>query len=290
MHRDGWSIKAEGPAYADAVEWVITAERDAANPLTRERDSGKPPTFWGRQFADKPTRAQTVFDVCAGIILPVACLVFDPIVFRSDGWGFGPVLGPFRLFAYALIALEIAALAAWLALRGRAREWCGVLGGVMTAGAHFSLVVGVVLLPFSLLGLMLFIGVLGFSPFLAALVYWRNGRRARRASARFLTEGPRKWLPVAAVVIVLVLPALAQLEVSRLVARSVTELASGDAARAEAAARRLGLVGWAADADLDQLVWAYSKETDAARKERLARAYRGATGGDIERRLTILSD
>jgi len=120
--------------------------------------------------------------VCAGIVLPVACLVFDPVVFRG-GFAGGPLLGPFKLFAYALIALEIAALGAWLALRGRAGVWCGPLGGVMTAGALFSLVVGVVLLPFSLLGLMFLIGVLGFSPFLAALVYWRNGGRAPRGHA-----------------------------------------------------------------------------------------------------------
>jgi hypothetical protein len=283
------SIKAEGPAYADTIEWVITAERGATSPPAFERDSGKPPTFWARQFDEKPTRAQTVFDVCAGIILPVVCLVFDPVVFRA-GWGFGPLLGRFKLFTYALIAIEIAALAAWLALRGRAGVWTGPLGGVVMAGAYFSLVVGVVLLPFSLLGLMLFIGVLGFSPFLAALVYWRNGRLARRESARFLTAGQRKWLPVAAGVLALALPALAQLEVSRLVARLLPELAGADAARAEAAARRLRLVGWIADADLDGLVWDYARETDAARKDRLARAYRQATGGDIEHRLMILSD
>jgi len=161
---------------------------------------------------------------------------------------------------------------------------------VMTAGALFSLVVGVVLLPFSLLGLMFLIGVLGFSPFLAALVYWRNGGRARREATRFLTAGQRKWLPLGAGLVALALPALAQLEVSRLIARSVPELASGDAARAESAARTLQLVGWVADADLDQLVWAYSKETDAARREQLARAYHEATGRDIEHRLMILLD
>jgi signal transduction histidine kinase len=267
---------------------MIRMSRDTLS-ITDVRDSSSPVTFWGRQFADTPTRAQTVFDVCAGIILPVACLAFDPVVFRG-GFAGGPLLGSFKLFAYALIAFEIAALAAWLALRGRAGVWAGVLGGVMAAGAHFSLVVGVVLLPFSLIGLMFLVGVLGFSPFLAALVYWRNGRRARRASAAFLTDGQRRWLPLIAGLLALALPAAAHMEVSRLVARSLPELAGGDAASAEAAAGRLRLLGRLADADLDQLVWAYSKEADAARRERLARAYRDATGRDIEHRLTILLD
>lgn len=259
-------------------------------PVTAERESKRPDTFRRRQFADEATRAQTVFDVCVGIVLPVACLVLDPFVFR-DGWaGIGPLLGPLRLFAYALVALEIAALAAWLALRNRAGVWTGPLGGAMTAGALFSLLVGLLLLPFSVVGLMFLIGLLGFSPFLAALVYWRNGRRARRAAASFLTAGQRRWLPVAAGVLALALPALAQLEVSRLVARSAAELAGADAARAASAARTLRVVGWAAGDDLDQLVWAYSNETDAARKERLARAYCDLTGRDIEYRLMVLRD
>ena len=258
--------------------------------ITDERESKRPDTFRRRQFAGEATRSQTVFDVCVGILLPIACLVFDPFVFRNGWANVGPLLGPLRMFAYTLVALEIATLAAWLVLRGRAREWTGPLGGVMTAGAVFSFAVGLLLLPFSLMGLVFVIGVLGFSPFLAALVYWRNGRRARLEAASFLTEGQRRWLPVVAGVFVLALPALAQLEVSRLVARSVPELAGADAVRAASAARTLRFVDWVADADLDQLVWAYSRETDAARKERLARAYLDLTGRDIEYRLSVLMD
>lgn len=251
------------------------------------REPERAETFWRRQFSEKPTRAQTVFDVCVGILLPVACLALDPFVFRS-GWGGGPLLGPLRLFAYAFIALEIAALAAWLALGARALVWTGPLGGVLKAGALFSLLVGVVLLPFSVIGLVVLIGALGFSPFLAALVYWRNARRARLASAAFLTAGQSRRLSLAAGLMALALPALAQLEVSRLVARSVPVIAGADASRASSAALTLKIVGWFADADLDGLVRAYSNETDPARKVRLARTYCDLTGHDIEHRLTVL--
>lgn len=275
MSRDALSINADPRANADLA---VNAGR------TSERPAG----FWRRQFSERPTRAQNFFDASVGVALPVACLALDPIVFRSGGWGVGPVLGSLKLFAYALIALEIAALAAWLTLGGRAGVWCGALGGAMTAGALFSLVVGIVLLPLTLMGLVFIIGVFGFSPFLVAFVYWRNGRRARRESARSLTEGQRRRLPLVAGLLALALPAFGQLEVSRLVARSVPELTGTDPARAESAARTLRLVGWIAEADLDQLVRAYSKETDPVRRERLARAYRAATGGDIEDRLMTL--
>lgn len=266
----------------------LTADADLA--ANAEPNSDRPVGFGRRQLADKPTRAQTFFDVSVGIILPVVCLALDPLVFRDGGWGFGPLLGAFKLLAYAFIALEIAALAAWLALGGRAGVWCGALGGAMTAGALFSLVVGVLLLPFTLMGLVFVIGVFGFSPFLTALVYWRNGRRARRESARFLTGGQRRRLPLVAALLALALPAFAQLEVSRLVARTLPDLTGADARRAKSAADTLELVGLIAEVDLDPVVREYSKETDAARKERLAFAYSVVTGRDIEHRLSILTN
>src|ERR1043165_7622483 len=73
------------------------------------------PRFWKRQFDDSPTRAQLHFDIAFGLVLPVLCFAFDPIIFRS--WG---VLGDtgiyqrFRFFAYTASALEVTTLACWL--------------------------------------------------------------------------------------------------------------------------------------------------------------------------------
>jgi hypothetical protein len=139
--------------------------------------------FLSRQFEPRATRAQKVFDVVVGIVLPVLCLYFDPLVFRGDMMG-APVLGRFRLFAYAVVAVEICALALWLAAGARVKEWGGMLGGAMLAGALFSFVVGVLILPFSLIGLMVLIGALGFVPFLTAFVYLRNAWRAAGALGR----------------------------------------------------------------------------------------------------------
>ena len=42
--------------------------------------------------------------------------------------------------------------------------------------------------------------------------------------------------------------------------------------------------------DLDDLVWAYARETDATKKEALSRDYRRITGQSIDPRVTRLAD
>lgn len=136
--------------------------------------------FWRRQFGEQVTPKQRRFDILFGFVMPVLCLVFDPIVFRewlSDKPGF--LLGSLQFYAYTIIALEMVALAAWLSgVAGRGRP-PAALGGVLLAGGLFSFALGVVLLPFSVLGIIFFlVGILGFTPLFTAVVYLRNGWRA----------------------------------------------------------------------------------------------------------------
>ena len=245
--------------------------------------------FLRRQFQPEATLWQLIFDVTVGMILPLLCLVFDPLVFRGGIIG-RPLLGDFQFFAYGLIAIEIAALGVWLSAGGRAGEWCAILGGAMLAGAVFSAGVGVFLLPLTVIGLAFGVGVLGFTPFVTAFIYARNARRAVVAAgarmsraALYLTLLPGALIPLGA-------PAFAHWRVSRMIERSLPEVLGDDEARAAAAARRLSYLSQFVTGELDQVVWAYGRETDPARKRRLARAYRDITGGDIERRLYVLND
>jgi hypothetical protein len=245
--------------------------------------------FIRRQFGRSATRGQKIFDALVGVALPLVCLYFDPVVFRSGNF-VGPLLGGYRLFAYALIGLEVALLALWLAAGARVGEWGGMLGGALMAGALFSLAVGIVLLPFSLLGLLILVGALGFSPLLTAFVYWRNGRRALAASATRL-EGVRRTLALAfGATLALGAPAYAHLRVAHAVTHAVEQLTAGDEAQAFAATRRLKVYGWIAPVEFDSLAWAYAREPDAAKKVRLAHAYRELTGSDVEIRLRVLDD
>ena len=245
--------------------------------------------FLRRQSRGAATRAQVIFDIAIGIVLPILCLAFDPLVFRHGMYG-GPLGGEIQLFAYTFIAVQIIALAAWLGIGSRAGEWCGVLGGIMFAGAVFSFVIGVCLLPFSLLGLLLLIGALGFTPFVTYFIYLRNARRALKAA--------RPQMPHAGIYITLLfgatlalgVPAFAHWRVGEFVEHSLAQVIDGDEAQAKAAARRLQYVRWFAPAEIDQMVEVYDNATDPQRKERLARAYREITDADIESRLHNIFD
>src|SRR5262249_19547142 len=119
--------------------------------------SGPQIPFWQRQFLPEPSWAQNAFDVAAGILLPVLCLVADPIVFRGQGFG-APFLGSIALLAYATIGVSILAITLWLVCRRPP----GFLAGFLFSGALFALLLGIFLLPLSLVGLFAAgMGILG---------------------------------------------------------------------------------------------------------------------------------
>jgi hypothetical protein len=48
-----------------------------------ERRAAPSDGFWRRQFMPPTTKRQKIFDVLFGVIAPVLCFVFDPIVFKG---------------------------------------------------------------------------------------------------------------------------------------------------------------------------------------------------------------
>jgi hypothetical protein len=249
--------------------------------------------FWRRQFDDAPTPAQRRFDVTFGIVMPVLCFVFDPIVFKGD-YGDGGLYRQYQFYAYTISALEMVALCAWLFAAGRAGRRPAALAGMLLAGGLFSFLVGLAILPFSLIGLLvLLIGALGFFPFLTAFVYLRNGWRAAGAVGRAGQGSP--GLAAAALacgfLFALGVPAVAHVSVKSEVAAALEDVREGR----ELAPARLNALRAAAaisgSAVYDELVWEYRGERDQARRARLAKAYAEITGGsNIQRRLAILLD
>lgn len=249
--------------------------------------------FWRRQFAAQETLAQLIFDVTFGVIAPLLCVIFDPVVFRARLMP-EPLLGGFRIFTYILIFIEISSLLVWLVC-GRAVTRSRILGGILLAGGLFSAVIGLVLLPFSFLGLMFAgIGLFGFTPFLTGLIYLRNGRRALRHAKTDAPVPGRRLTPVLlSALLALALPAAAQWQVTRLITQATRVLIDDDTTRAAAATWKLKYVRRLTGEELNELVWAYGREQNAARKARLAHAYAQITGLDIETRyhyLGMLSD
>lgn len=148
--------------------------------------------FWKRQFQPQANSNQKAYDWIFGVVLPVICFVFDPVVFK-DGLSFdnSPLLGAYRPFAYLLCLACITSMAAWLILGEKLRWLNGFLAGLFFLGGAVSLLVGVFLFPFSLMGLVILLGALGFTPLFTAVVYLRNSFRALHASKMFLIKTVR---------------------------------------------------------------------------------------------------
>ena len=245
-------------------------------------------SFWHRQFAATPTTPQLVFDVVMGLLAPVVCFYFDPIVFQ--GTLIGPVYSGYQLFAYSVTAIAVFVLLVWLLFGRRLRSIGALLGGFLYAGAVFSVVIGLAILPFSLMGLLLLIGVFGFTPFFTAFAYWRNGRRALLADVDYAAS--RSWFTPIAIgfILALGLPTFASMQVSRTLSNSIDAIIYGEPSQAEVAVIQLKWLPFIPQAKLDQIVDSYLKETDNNRKQQLKKYYLSVTGVDIDHRVWILND
>ena len=86
-----------------------------------------------------------------------------------------------HLFGYGFVALELLALAIWLPRRARPGHSTALFAGVVLAGSLFAAVLGAVLLPFALRGILgLGIGLLGLVPLFTAHVHYPAGMAAYR--------------------------------------------------------------------------------------------------------------
>lgn len=113
----------------------------------------------------EPTWKQVVIDWIGGVVGPIACLVFDPIIFGPGG-----EYRNFTITAYVGIIVFVLVLTAWLLFR----PWPSVFAGLLYAGSLFAMCIGVLIFPLTLIGLIVGIGIFGLTPFLTAWVFLRN--------------------------------------------------------------------------------------------------------------------
>ena len=231
--------------------------------------------FWARQFGPEVTTQQTVFDVTLGVVLPILCLVFDPVVFRDPLLHGTGLLGQYAPAAYFFFALSIAVLLIWLATR----RFALLLVGPLVAGAAVSLGLGVVLLPFSLVAILLAIGLLGLVPFATSFVFLRNAIRAIRAARVRSGEGRVGVVALLLGSMALGLPAGGHVYVKRKVASAVRFVLHGNPGEQDRAVETLRFLR--AIAPTDDVVYAWEREQDPMRKDRLARLYEEITGRDV---------
>ena len=255
----------------------------------QEQQQTKGPGFWQRQFKQQATLAQLVCDIIFGVVGPVLCFVFDPIAFRGDFPG-GPLFAAYAAFVYLVSALEIATLVLWLTL-GRGLPGKRLIGGVLIAGGVLCFVIGCLLFPFSMLGLVFYgVGILGFTPFLTAIVYLRNGYRAVRSEHTEVAGVGRTAPILIGCLVAMSAPALLSTVLHRAIAQSVNEIVEGNPQQSQAASGTLKWLRPLTGAELDRIVNVYASEKDPLRRERLRKAYFEITGEDIETRLHRFQD
>ncbi|HQU81838.1 MAG TPA: hypothetical protein PKY59_01860 [Pyrinomonadaceae bacterium] len=143
--------------------------------------------FWARQFRPQVTLSQIFFDWIFGVILPLICFFCDPIVFKTTEYG-GGILGSYRPLAYILSFSCIFTMSLWLICGEKLKSANVIFAGVFITGGIISFAVAIVLLPFSVIGLVFLIGILGFTPFFSSIVFLRNGLRALEMAKPYLSK------------------------------------------------------------------------------------------------------
>ena len=221
------------------------------------------------------------YDVAFGVVLPVACFALEFVLLPVLGWLPGLIFfHRFRVFGYGVVTLEILVLACWLGFGGRLGRWNAGVAGVLLAGALFAGVLGLVLLPFAIPGILAFgIGLLGLVPLFTCHVYYRNGMAAFRRSEAYLGDRAVWEALLWGAVLVYALPGLVQLRLTLTTRADLRRVIAGDALASRAAVQRLRPYRWVADFDF--LRRAYAKEPDARRRDRIAQAYADLTGRDV---------
>jgi len=236
---------------------------------TGENENTRAAGFWRRQFAPQVTNRQRVFDWMVGVVIPVICVAADPIVFK--GFWLGPsrgaILGEYKPFAYLLSFVSIMSMVAWLLFGEKLRGAAGVFAGLFAFGAGISLLVGILLAPLSLLGLSVFVGVLGFTPLFSAFVYLRNSVRAYRGAGFFLEKRVLRSVFLLAALFSGAVPFAVNAEIDRRIDRMLR----GDQQSIRDEAERLKYFGTIMD--FSRLARASCSTGDEARKKALQDAY-----------------
>jgi hypothetical protein len=128
----------------------------------------------------------------AGVLVPSIFLMVGPIVLPHSFYDFAGRVLESVTYWYTFAVLETAVLMAFLSVGPSWRpQLCGLISGALWLGAVCYAVLGVFLLPFSIIFLAAGIGIVGFIPFLSA---WAFRVQAGLAASR--AEGPRSsgWL------------------------------------------------------------------------------------------------
>lgn len=133
----------------------------------------------------RPT-CQFFNEVFWGLLMPVACVITDPIVFQNADFDVAPAdwmgaVESWEWAVYSLMGWTIVNLVASWFLAGQNSAIGAWFSGTFIVATVLAYTIGVCILPLTLVGLVVMIGVLGFTPFFTGYVFWvafkRNWKR-----------------------------------------------------------------------------------------------------------------
>jgi hypothetical protein len=95
------------------------------------------------------------YDIAFGLVMPVVCFGLEFVLLPALGWLPGLVFfHRYRLFGYGVVALELVVLSTWLRFGHRLTRTSAGFAGVLLPGSLFAGVLGLVLLPFAIHGII----------------------------------------------------------------------------------------------------------------------------------------
>lgn len=160
-----------------------------------------------------------VFDFIWGVFLPVVCLLFDPYVFSSADFelqSFQSLLdnrsiSSLSILAYAALGYQMLLLSIWLLWGQKTEKLSAFFSGSLAVGFLLAMTIGILMLPITIIGLTIFIGVLGFTPFFTARAFFRRMRQAAKRGLAAQSTGRFALLFFLGSLAAVVLPVLAWL-------------------------------------------------------------------------------
>lgn len=204
-----------------------------------------------------------------GIVLPIACLYFDPIFFHSlTGY---PLLDPIKVGSYLAIGMGIVGLTGWLIWH----RWNSVLTGWLYCGCLYALLIGIAMLPITILTILIIIGLLGLSPFLTAVVFWHAARQARYEAG----EAFKTAVAVCAFLVYLAIPISTQLVTTKVTNEALDEIVVGSEPATTNAIQRLRAISYLVEIRL--MIRRFQAEKSSPAGRRLEDAYLVVTGEKI---------
>jgi len=193
--------------------------------VTAEKSTpvNKPVGFLKKQFKHPDTDAQKTFDIVFGILVPILCIASDLFyglgLFRPGGFLNG-ALWELSIYCYSEFIIGLSAMGYYLMFR----QASAILAGILLGGGIFSLLLGILLLPLSVFGLVIVIGILGLTSFVSSFVFFRNARRCWTQSREHPSRKYFAAMMVLTAVVVVVVPAIPEVYADRIIdARVVNE-------------------------------------------------------------------